>query len=141
MKFHAIVSDDTPAKLICELNDLRGIIERSIVEPYFKVPIGSFGPAELFVQTTNLGLSRVGSFINYEISGVTYKPERDFKKALEAMQEILVKMVKEHWKGNEPVQIMIVIHASNEEEPNFNCFFESRAIYCSPETGELFFKK
>ncbi len=129
MKFKAVTNDDAPFGFFNALDCLRGLLEQEIAYKCFGVPMGSMGPAELYVQMTDRAAHQ-WPFINYNASGITIKEGRNFELAMEMLKTIICDLIMEHWREVGKIQIMIVIHASTEDGNNSK-LFESTVMFDS----------
>lgn len=112
MKFKAVVSSEAPQSFTHALDQLRERLEHNVVAGCFGVPMGTLGPAEMYVQGTDLQYGQEPA-INYNASGITIKAGRDFKRALLAIKAIILDLITGRWSRVGKIQIMIVIHASS----------------------------
>ncbi len=114
MKFKAVTIKDAPLKLKLALDQLRSRLEKEVVAKFFGVPVGTMGPAEMYVQETDPAVGQE-PFVSYNASSITIKEGRDFDGALQALKDIVYGLIREHWKGVGKIQVMVVIHASSAE--------------------------
>jgi len=114
MKAKATTTANATDVLVDHLNRLRPVLEREVLEPYFEIPGGAFGPAEFFVQETDIARYQE-PFIHYMMSGITYKDERDFEAAVEVLLDILAALVREHWLSQK-IQIFVVIFTAESSD-------------------------
>ena len=114
MKFKAVTNREAPRALIDALNDLRATWEIEVLRDCFDIEPGSLGPAEFYVQETDFAHGHP-PFINYNLSGITIKQERNFQQALDVMAQQINQLVDQLWPTARSMSLFIVIHASSED--------------------------
>src|SRR3989344_1663641 len=112
MKFKGVTSSEAPQSFTHALDQLRGRLEERVVAECFGIPVGTLGPAEMYVQGTDFQYGQDPA-INYNASGITIKKGRDFTRALVALKGIILELIVGHWSKVGKIQIMIVISASS----------------------------
>lgn len=127
MKFKAVTNMEAPQDFIDHLNGLRDLLEYRIGQNCFRIPVGSMGPAEFYVQRTDLA-AKQKPFVSYNASGITLKSSRDFQGAVEMIELIIRSAIQEYWPLAGRVQIMVVIHASSADGSK-SILFENKAPY------------
>lgn len=114
VKFKAVTCFEAPEEFIEALNGLRPTWEVRIVKNCFGAPTGSFGPAEMYVQMTDFAKGQQ-PFVNYNLTGVTIKPGRDFDRAIREMESVIASIIQRLWTAAGSVQVFVVIHASSPD--------------------------
>lgn len=114
MKAKAATTTSIPSRLQFRLDGLRPDLEKAVIRDCFGVDVGSMGSAEFFVQRSDFADGDTHTpFIHYTLSGVTWKKGRKFKKAVEAVLDLLENLVREHWPRTK-VQLFVVIFATKK---------------------------
>ena len=116
MKEKPACSADIPFALVEELNEhfLPWLFE-TVVVPEFHADASDklgWGPASCYAQFCDFFSARNGPGINFNLSGVTLREDRDFDSASRLILDELTRRIQQHWKGV-LVHTMIVIHASS----------------------------
>lgn len=137
MKFKAVTNKEAPVALIEAFDTLRWRLEREVARDCLKIPVNSMGPAEMYVQESDFTRGQ-RAFVNYNLSGVSIKEGREFEKAVQVLEAIVVELVRQHWQSAGEVQVMIVIAASSEQGESR--LFENEAFYLDSTTGERIVK-
>lgn len=134
MKFKCVTSRDASQALVDALDMLRYRLEREIAYDCFGIPTGSMGPAELYVQETDFARG-CAPFVSYNLSGITWKEGRRFDDALKHLENIVIELIRTHWRNAGYVQIMVVI-ATSTEDGTKSKLFETKSVYVHSGTGE-----
>ena len=118
MKGKPACSADIPFSLVEDLNEnfIDWLFENVIVATFHADANDTlnWGPAACYAQFCDFFSARRGSAINFNLSGVTLRPDRNFEEAKRLIREELTRRIRRHWKGVS-VHTMIVIHASSPD--------------------------
>lgn len=132
MKFKAVTNKEAPQALIDALDDLRATWEIEVLRDCFGIEPGSLGPAEFYVQETDFAKGHP-PFINYNLSGITIRQERNFQEAIDVMAQVIDDLVQKLWPTARSMSVFLVVHASSEDG-TVSKLIESEVHTINPET-------